>query len=163
VPEPHPERTENPIARQIAASVPNRALLRFCQITHGMKSIASVAAILKLPLWVRLTASNLDGTVVRAAVATLVEMVIVAVAAAVVGVTLAGEKLQEVYAGRPEHLSEVDAEKPPVGVMLTTLVVELPGVTVALEGESETVKSGGCETTIDSAVETDDPLLPSPG
>jgi hypothetical protein len=128
-----------------------------------MKSIASVAAILKLPLWVRLTASNVDGSLVRAAVATLVEMVMVAVAAAVVGMTLAGEKVHEVYAGRPEHLSEVDAEKPPAGVMLTMLVVELPGVMVALEGESETAKSGGCETTIDSAVETDDPLLPSPG
>ena len=93
----------------------------------------------------------------------MVEMVMVAVAAAVVDMTLAGEKVHEVYAGRPEHLSEVDAEKPPAGVMLTMLVVELPGVMVALEGESETAKSGGCETTIDSAVETDDPLLPSPG
>ena len=73
---------------------------------------------------------------------TSVAIVIVVVAAAVpLGVTVAGEKLHVEFAGSPLHAKLTAWFKPPLGVMDTLIAADAPAVTVAVDGETPTVKS----------------------
>jgi hypothetical protein len=78
------------------------------------------------------------------AVATFVARVRVVDAAAVpLGVTVAGANEQVLYTGRPEQAKLTGLLKPPAGAMLTVEVAVLPGLTLAVAGLSEMLKSAG--------------------
>jgi len=66
----------------------------------------------------------------------------VEVAAAPLGVTLAGLKRHVAFAGNPLQARLVAALKPLIGVTVTVMVAVLPFVTVPLVGVSEMEKSG---------------------
>jgi hypothetical protein len=79
-------------------------------------------------------------------VATLVARVRVVEAAAVpLGVTVAGENEQVLYAGKPVHAKLTWLLKPPDGVMVMAVVAVLPWATLPLAGLSEMLKSAGTE------------------
>lgn len=71
------------------------------------------------------------------------ERVSVVVAAAPDGVTVAGEKVQEVPDGCPEHVKETWDEKPFCGVTVTVAVPLEPEAMVNADGEIAMVKDGG--------------------
>jgi hypothetical protein len=104
----HPERTVNPAASRNMAATPNNTGRRFLPTANGMHSVASTTTVSP-------SAAGLGRTVSSAAVATLVAKVIVALTAAPLGVTLAGEKVHVVCTGKPEHASDFDALKPSAG------------------------------------------------
>ena len=73
---------------------------------------------------------------------TSVAIVIIVVAAAVpLGVTVAGEKLHVEFAGSPLHAKLTAWLKPPLGVTDTLIAADAPAVTLAVDGETPTVKS----------------------
>jgi hypothetical protein len=87
----------------------------------------------------------------------------VELAAAPLGVTLAGLNVQVASTGNPLHERVVAALKPLIGVIVTVTVLELPFVTVPLAGDWEIEKSGtGAALTVTTtAAETDAAKLPA--
>ena len=98
-----------------------------------------------------------------AAAFTSVAIVRVEVAAAPLGVTLAGLNEQVEKLGSPLHARFVAALKPFVGVTVTVNIAFVPLVTVPLVGVNEREKSGGpAVTTTVTALDTEAALLVSP-
>jgi len=160
--EPQPDTRHKPIARKITHGTLHQ-FLRFTRKRYGTANIARTAAsepelapprCLPTPELGRAMSSDAEFT--------FVVIVNVVVATAPLGVSVTGEKLHAVAAGRPEHAKDVEALKPPLGVMLIVVVVELPGATLALDGESDIAKSGGGETTICTGSDTEAALFVSP-
>jgi hypothetical protein len=73
--------------------------------------------------------------VLRAVVAAAVPMVNVEDAAAPLGFTVVGAKLQLAPLGKPEQLSATSWLKPPVGVTVMVAVADAPGATATVAGE----------------------------
>jgi hypothetical protein len=71
------------------------------------------------------------------------EIVSVVVAAAPVGVTVAGEKPHDVPDGCPEQAKETAALNPFCGVMVTVTMPLAPDAMVNADGETAMVKVGG--------------------
>jgi hypothetical protein len=95
------------------------------------------------------------------AVLMFVEMVMVEVTAAPLGVTLAGLKTHVESAGSPLQERLVAAPKPLIGVIVTVTVVEAPFVTVPLAGVWEIEKSGaGAALTVTAIAADTDALFP---
>jgi hypothetical protein len=85
-------------------------------------------------------------------------IVSVEVAAEPDGVTDPPENAQMEFEGSPEQLSVTADAKPPAGVIVTVLVAEDPLATVAVAGESATLKSGvaAAVTVTDTALDTEE-------
>ena len=78
-----------------------------------------------------------------AAVVTSVAMVsVVLTAVPPLGVSVAGEKAQVAWVGRPEQLKLICWLNPPVGVTVSTVVPLAPCVTVKVEGLKPRVNEG---------------------
>ncbi len=90
-------------------------------------------------------------------------IVSVEVAAEPDGVTDPAEKEHVEFEGSPEQLSVTADVNPPVGVIVTVLVAEEPLASVAVAGESATLKSGvaAAVTVTDTALDTEE-LKPGP-
>ena len=90
---------------------------------------------------------------------------VVVTALAPLGVTVAGLKVQEALAGKPEQEKLTCWLNPPLGVMLTVVVAELPCAALPLVGLREMLKSPeGAEDVITRlvALEVEAALLLSP-
>lgn len=155
---PHPERAWHTANARTTAPIERRiTLLRLRpakpgQIRSASKpSDATAASARSLPPG--LCPSPFTTTV--SVPFTSVAIVITAVTAAPFGVTLAGAKVQVVYAGRPLHVSDTDVENAPVGVTVIVTLVEDPAEIAALPGEAESEKSGASETITCIAAEID--------
>jgi hypothetical protein len=129
-PPPHPPRKPNPAALT-ASSIKNSNRRRFLHPRQQIASARVVPGSSEFDLWRS-----------AAVVAAVVRVTVAEVAPG--GVTLAGEKLQEAPAGKPDEQLKVTAEANAPCVANEIVAVPLaPAATDIDAGATATVKSGG--------------------
>ena len=163
---PHPANPRTATARtQTEASTSKRNAGFHSVAAHQAPSIASASNRTKT------AASSKAGSVHRRsrigeniALRAVVLIVSVVVAAAPLGVTVAGLNEHDADCGSPEHVKLVAAANPPDGVTVIVDVAELPAATVPLVGLDPNAKSPApAVITTLTAFETEAGLLLSPG